>query len=1789
MAFSTPKKLLTLSWFLIVWVGGSAFGATLSLTPQNAAIRANQTLQYTATVTGATNKAVTWTLNPAIGTISPAGLYTPPASVTVSTSLNVVAVSVEDPKAQASASLRVMPAVEVGISPTVATLQGGQSQQFSATVTGANGNRVAWSMSPLLGTLSASGLYTAPATISANQSITIRATSVADPSQSASAIVNLQASSTPVSVTVTPATSTLQPGQSQQFSASVTGTTNTAVIWSLSPAVGSITTNGLYVAPSSVTSQQTVSVIARSVADPNKSATAIVTLQPSAPAISVTVTPATSTLQPGQSQQFSASVTGTTNTAVTWSLSPTVGSITTNGLYVAPSSMTSQQTVSVIARSVADSTKSATAIVTLQPSAPAISVTVTPATSTLQPAQSQQFSASVTGTTNTAVTWSLSPAVGSITTNGLYVAPSSVTSQQTVSVIARSVADSTKSATAIVTVQPATQTVSVNLTPTTATLSQSQTQTFTAIVSGSPNTAVVWSLSPAVGTLSSSGNTAVYNAPSAISANQTVQVVATSVANNTVKAVALVTLAASVSGAQTFLQKFTLREEFGVNHPRQIVEFDFNGAMDPSRSFMIGPDGNEVPYQRLSNGKIAVETALLARQTLSWTLYSGRAPASFSRGVQVSTQSDFFEISNGITGVRVFRANGQRRTVPIASVSVANGVATITTAADHHLETVVADAALPSAKLPVTLSGISGACSYLNGMNTQVREGSTSVWSPSTTTVKVANVSGVNCTGTGGVITVLETRKAPIQGIRSRDGNWISGAGENLTWRDGYGPFNGRVLNGRAVETRIVDAGPLRVTAEVLYSYNRPARTFTETRACTTLGFSAAPCTIEAGDGFYRSTITLDAGQPSILIEDHTDMDLAYHVDIYSAVRPDQGRYQGHNASRVAWGYEADGRQYRPAHERPNMDAFRDFSYTQPLDASYTTNDSLLKRMAAWDPWSSNTGWYWMLYNKAAAASSPVVGVFAGRASRAIGVADTGPGVFIHPASAGGSHRAGFTFQTGRRAADSSAFRTSRMHWGIFVGTKDEDLGDPYQIQNINRQMNIHGGVNLTKIAALDTTYREPSGGNKPLYITKVALQRIIDRVRSDNAYYQYLYSAEPTARRLLDSWRDSSGAKAAEVAAEVRECARKMLDAWVNLGGIYHSGYTYWHAGLEMSRRAIALNDLLLGNTISEEEKRRLYAVMVLFGAALWDDDIVPLFDGHGLNLGTANMPVQQTQYREMYTLMLADHPMMATRANLVSQSVSGNLRAEINEFGAQRGSPHYAGASMGPLLSTLQQLQINTASDLFQTEDRIRKFAEFYLNFLTPPEVRFGGVRKMVSLGDGSTQSSELYGQMATAFAGIDPALSARLMRAWIESGKPHSGFHGTTIVKIDDSLPSAPLNLTSATFPGWHSVLRSAFGTPNESAAWFINGDHYSDHRHADHGSVSLYALGSPLSVDWGSMYSPQAAGAYAHSMVLPESSIGASWNADGLSTNTGSSPWRSLGVNVFGAFQTSSVSSATFQTANGTLWTRTLQLIHANPVYPVIAISDRFAGPDAAASKVFSLNLMAQGAVETPAGLLTPIARLYDHYGTRKEYPSAGAPFALGSLNRFRFTGQWTADWDLYTFSLGSQQALLGNWGHTWHPNNEQNEFRKANGRTFSETQHILRLRGTGPFRVLLLPYPKTAPRADLSVTQNNSDVVIRAGGEETIVGERHFAFRSATRTIVTTTEAAPAAAYGVEISGGPLEVVIQNGRATVTAHGPAGERRVVLPGFTQASAPMVYRDGAFWLSYAGGNPVTVVVR
>lgn len=257
------------------------------------------------------------------------------------------------------------PPLTITVSPTTATLGVGETVQFTSEVNRSNFS-VVWYVNDVqggnssVGTISTSGLYTAPSNEPSPNPVTVKAIPDADKSKSATASVTVIGT-----FTISPTSATVEVGKTQQFTPNLpAGTWQVNNTTGGSAIVGTISTSGLYTAPASVPSPSTVTVKAYKQSDPTKTATATVTIAPSTQPGDFTLTPTSATVAAGGTQQFTASV------GANWQVigaggsdSSTWGSISSSGLYTAPVIPPWTGSVTIKATSQADSSKTATATV----------------------------------------------------------------------------------------------------------------------------------------------------------------------------------------------------------------------------------------------------------------------------------------------------------------------------------------------------------------------------------------------------------------------------------------------------------------------------------------------------------------------------------------------------------------------------------------------------------------------------------------------------------------------------------------------------------------------------------------------------------------------------------------------------------------------------------------------------------------------------------------------------------------------------------------------------------------------------------------------------------------------------------------------------------------------------------------------------------------------------------------------------------------------------------------------------------------------------------------------------------------------------------------------------------------------------------------------------------------------------------------------------------------------------------------------------------------------------------
>jgi len=474
---------------------------TVSITPQGASVSLAQSVQFAATVSGASSTAVNWSVdnmaggNPTVGTISASGLYSAPVIMPQSATITVTATTQSAPQASASATVQLQDGIAVSIAPVSANLPPGGSVNFMASVTGASGLNagVSWSVNGVSGGNASLGFLTATSASSATYAapafppsvgVSVIATSLADGSKSASASITV---SCPAANSVSPSSATVAAGATQTFAASLCVAGGVPVTWSVngvsggSAATGLIAANSattaIYTAPLSVPQPNSVTIQA---AAGTQSASAVVTVVNSA-AVAISIAPPSAAIAAGQRASFSASVSGTVNTSVTWAVNgiangnATVGQVCAAGSnpcaapsgaedaieYWAPQTPPQPNAVTLAAASIVNPAIIASAQITIGAAAqPA--VTLAPFYAFLAPSQQFHFFASASGLANASLSWSVASAVpgqgcsgaacGSIDDAGNYVAPAAAPSPNAILITATSAANPALAATATVAV-----------------------------------------------------------------------------------------------------------------------------------------------------------------------------------------------------------------------------------------------------------------------------------------------------------------------------------------------------------------------------------------------------------------------------------------------------------------------------------------------------------------------------------------------------------------------------------------------------------------------------------------------------------------------------------------------------------------------------------------------------------------------------------------------------------------------------------------------------------------------------------------------------------------------------------------------------------------------------------------------------------------------------------------------------------------------------------------------------------------------------------------------------------------------------------------------------------------------------------------------------------------------------------------------------------------------------------------------------------------------------------------
>jgi uncharacterized protein (DUF1800 family) len=408
-------------------------------------------VKFTSAVSGTSNTAVTWAILGAstsenYGTISASGLYTPPPAVPVHTGITITATSQADATKHASELVTISNPVPVI---TSATLTAGQHSSFLVDVVGSNflPTSTMLYMGYGIGTTYVSPTHLRFTIASPPAAGTVEPIGVVNPAPGRTQSVNYNMTVPAVVGIIVSGAGQATVGTPLQFSATVTGTQNSGATWTIAGAsasenYGTISTAGLYTPPAVVPAHNVITIIATSQVDTTKWSSTPVTIVNKVPVI----TSATSAAAGRGVVSFD--VKGNNFLSTSAVMYSGYGLATT---YVSPTELTATMPSSTAAAQTAGApisisvatpnpgkTQSASFNVTL-PGQVGVAIA---GSGLVAVGSSSQYVATVTGSQNTAVTWSVTTADGSdpgtISASGLYTPPASIAANKVVTVIASS-------------------------------------------------------------------------------------------------------------------------------------------------------------------------------------------------------------------------------------------------------------------------------------------------------------------------------------------------------------------------------------------------------------------------------------------------------------------------------------------------------------------------------------------------------------------------------------------------------------------------------------------------------------------------------------------------------------------------------------------------------------------------------------------------------------------------------------------------------------------------------------------------------------------------------------------------------------------------------------------------------------------------------------------------------------------------------------------------------------------------------------------------------------------------------------------------------------------------------------------------------------------------------------------------------------------------------------------------------------------------------------------------------
>jgi hypothetical protein len=414
---------------------------TITAQPQSQSVTVGSTATFSVVAAGTAPLSYQWLENGTAIVGATSSSFTTPATVS-GDSGSTFSVQVSNTAGSMVSNSATLTVTAASVAPTITTQPESQSvtvgaaAAFTVVASGTAPLSYQWSKNGTAIAGATTVNYTTPATVSGDNGSTfsVQVSNAAGSKTSNTATLTVTAAAAAPTITTQPQSQSVTVGATANFTVVATGTAPLSYQWSKNGTAIAGATSASYTTPATVSgdSGSTFSVQVSNTAGSKTSNTGTLTVNPAPVPPTITTQPQSQTVTVGSTVTFSVVATGTAPLSYQWSKNTTAISGATGSSYTTPATVSGDNgtTFTVAVTNSAGSQTSSPATLTVNSSS-GVTVALSPPRAAVTTGVGQTFTPTVTGTSNTAVTWSVdgvaggNATVGTISTSGAYAPPAS--------------------------------------------------------------------------------------------------------------------------------------------------------------------------------------------------------------------------------------------------------------------------------------------------------------------------------------------------------------------------------------------------------------------------------------------------------------------------------------------------------------------------------------------------------------------------------------------------------------------------------------------------------------------------------------------------------------------------------------------------------------------------------------------------------------------------------------------------------------------------------------------------------------------------------------------------------------------------------------------------------------------------------------------------------------------------------------------------------------------------------------------------------------------------------------------------------------------------------------------------------------------------------------------------------------------------------------------------------------------------------------------------------------------